>query len=275
MEYKSGLTPDRELKRKIQNAASAFWNSGGGILLAGVANDGTVDGGIPTAFGKQSVEEWLDQVLSSVRPIGRYDTRVLSPFNSASIDQANCVLAIQFFPSSALPHQSIDCKYYIRAGAHTVPASHDIVDALYAKRHFRNPRLVHLSRLNNFTSESDVLHIEVIAATDAVALDVKIDLTTKPSRDQHLTFPILVPIIDRAHPFGFRFQVLQKPPFTADLLVTYRDLKNKVYSYETPIDASQCVPPWNRDSGAVGEIADALSEINETIERKDLGAHFS
>ena len=231
-----------------------------------------MDGGISSAFGKQSLDDWLAQVLSSIRPIGHYDSRMFLPSDNASIATEKCVLAIYFLPSSTIPHQSTDHRYYIRAGAHTLPAPHDIVDALYAKRHFRNPRLVHLARLKYYTSKTSFLHIEIIAATDAVALDVAIELSRKSSEELHLTFPIMVPIIDRDHSFGFRFQVLRKPPFTCDLVIGYRDVKNHAYSYTAQIDASKCVPAGNLDLGAVGQIADRLGEIKHAIEHQDLGS---
>lgn len=270
VEYKSSVTAENQLKRKIQNAASAFWNTGGGIFLAGVANDGTVDGGIAKSFGRQTLNDWLSQVLSVVRPNGTYDSRVFEQSDHAAIATDKCVLVIQFLPSAALPHQAPDNKYYIRAGAHTVPASHDIVDALYAKRHVRHPRLVHVTRLSHWTTETDFLHVEVIAATDSVAFDVEIDLAPRPSKG-HLIFPIVVPLIDRDHSFSFRFEVRCEPAFSSVINIKYRDLGNETHTYHGPVEASKCVPPWNLESGEIRQVAEELRELKRAIEQKDSG----
>ncbi|MCH8042291.1 MAG: ATP-binding protein [Planctomycetes bacterium] len=274
IEYKSSQTPENELKHKIQHAASAFWNSGGGVLLAGVNDKGSVDGGINTNVGRQTRDDWLAQILTSIRPTGRYTTREFTSQHHSSIAVGKCVFAVQFSPSSAIPHQSFDHKYYIRAGAHTVSASHDIVEALHAKRHFRNPRLVHLTRLVPFARESDFLHIEIIAATDAVALDVEIDLSPAPLAEGFLKLPLLVPIIDRNHSFEFRFEDLKKTRIRSTLEVKYRVMKDDIYSYSAQVDSSNCMSQWNTGSGAFGEITRSIDSLAHIIEGKDIEPRF-
>lgn len=52
-EYKSSKVRLDNLKNKISVAASSFWNSGGGIFIAGVNDNGEIDGGIEKYKGKQ------------------------------------------------------------------------------------------------------------------------------------------------------------------------------------------------------------------------------
>lgn len=268
LEYKSSLIDDKQLKREIQNAASAFWNSGGGVFLAGVDDKGAIDGGIFGSVGRQTLEDWLAQVISPVNPQGKYTVRMFESSSHTKIHAGKCVLAIEFTASTALPHQSADNRYYIRAGAHTVPGPHFIVEALYAKRHFRSPKLIHLSSINHFTTESDFLHVEVIAATDGVALDVEIDFDPRP--DKHgMMFPLVVPIIDLEHPFAFRFEINRQPSFVSTIRITYRDFANASYSDEKAIDASQCLSPWYRDAGELGSIAEEIRDLKRTLERMD------
>lgn len=266
LEYKSSLIDDKKLKRELQNAASAFWNSGGGVFLAGVDKTGGVDGGIPRNFGRQSLEDWLAQVVSAVNPQGTYSFRLFETPSHTNIQPGKCVLALAFAASTAIPHQSADNRYYIRAGAHTVPAPHFIVEALYAKRHFLSPKLIHLIRINQNTTVSDFLHVEVIAATDGVALDVEIDFDPRPN-DHGLSFPLVAPIIDREHPFAFRFEVQRQPVFESRIRINYRDFANAVYSYEKPIDISQCLSPWHRDFGELGRISEELHELKCVVDR--------
>jgi hypothetical protein len=266
LEYKSSLIGETELKREIQNAASAFWNSGGGMFLAGVSNKGTVDGGIPCAFGRQSLKDWLAQVVSHVTPQASYAPRIFAAGTHPNINADKCVLAIQFSASSAIPHQSADKKYYIRAGPHTVPAPHFLIEALYAKRYFRRPKLVHLARVEHFAADIDFLHMDVVAATDAVALDVEIDLFPSPTK-RGLDFPLAVPVIDRLHPFGFRFEIPVKPPFVSDLTLKYRDLEGNAYSEEAVVDASKCLTPWHRNRGELGAVTEQIRELTRAVER--------
>jgi predicted HTH transcriptional regulator len=146
LEYKSSRIDDERLKGKLQNAASAFWNSGGGVFFAGVDDHGVVDGGIAVTVGRQNRADWLAQIISVVQPQGHYSSRLFEHPSHQGITQGHCVLGVDFAPSTAIPHQSGDHRYYIRAGAHTVPAPHFIVEALLASRHFHKPRLAHLGR---------------------------------------------------------------------------------------------------------------------------------
>jgi hypothetical protein len=154
-----------------------------------------------------------------------------------------------------------------------VPSPHFLVDALYAKRHFRSPKLVHVARVNHFSTVSDFLHVEVIAATDGVALEVEIDFDPRPD-EGGLPFPLVVPIIDREHPFAFRFEVRREPGFVSTIKITYRDFANAPYSYERRLGASQCLVPWNRDSGELGSISEELRELKHAVERIDFGSRF-
>ena len=64
------------LKPKLQKAASAFWNTGGGTLIAGVDNAGKPDGGIPLTNDRQPIRDWVDNVLKEVNPTGKYRVRL-------------------------------------------------------------------------------------------------------------------------------------------------------------------------------------------------------
>lgn len=71
-EYKSGMTPLGVLKDKLSKAASAFWNSGGGIFVMGANLKGQLDEGLPLMIGRQPIRDWIDQTLVQVQPNGKY-----------------------------------------------------------------------------------------------------------------------------------------------------------------------------------------------------------
>jgi predicted HTH transcriptional regulator len=124
-EYKSSKTKDDELATKIIKAASAFWNSGGGIFIVGVDNNGKIDGGISNEVSRQSRKDWIDRHLSKVSPQAKYLIKPISAKSgSESILSGRVVVVIAFEESFSGPHMATDNKYYIRAGAHSDPASH-------------------------------------------------------------------------------------------------------------------------------------------------------
>jgi hypothetical protein len=129
LEYKSSDTPDGKLGDKISKAASAFWNSGGGLCVAGVSDEtGKVDGGISTVLGKQDRRAWIDQYVMKTHPIGPYEVKPVPQTVVGGMDKA--VYLIGFGASVQMPHMAIDNRYYVRAGVHSLPAPHGIVEAL-------------------------------------------------------------------------------------------------------------------------------------------------
>jgi len=143
-EYKSSaIKNDKELGDKIVKAASGFWNSGGGLFVAGVDGNGQSDGGISLNVGQQSRRDWIDQVISQVTPKSAYAVHSIEDNGcGCNIEPGKGVFLIGFGESEIGPHMANDHRYYIRAGAHTVPANHFIVEAIHARRGLRTPLLL-------------------------------------------------------------------------------------------------------------------------------------
>ncbi len=207
-EYKSSRIVERdiyksELKYKISKAASAFWNTGGGLFIAGVDDRGKVDGGLPAAVGKQSLRDWVDQVLTTVTPPGPYAVRCIAPSRAGSdIQPGHVVLVIAFEESTDLPHMGPDSKYFVRAGAHSVPASHYLVEALRSRRGLRRPLLRGIVRMHE--QKFNILELAVIAINRLPALNVRLTLDPLPrSFDDNMRqqFPLRIPVIDERNPF--------------------------------------------------------------------------
>src|SRR5688572_15910098 len=77
-EYKSSATPNDKLAEKLARAASGFWNSGGGLFVAGLDNaTGRPDGGITPTVGRQSRRDWIDRIVNQVTPAARYFVKVV------------------------------------------------------------------------------------------------------------------------------------------------------------------------------------------------------
>lgn len=270
IEYKSSATPQKELKDKLTRAASGFWNSGGGIFFAGVDDNGKPDGGLDTAVGRTPVRDWIDQKLNEVAPIGPY-TIELFQHNSASglnIEENKCVIAVKFEESARPPHMAPDHKYYIRAGAHTIPAAHFIVEALWARRGIQCPQLAHRMRLKPEASE--IIQLAVLAMTEQPALNVALSLDPLPEmwKDSKTTFPLKLAVLDRATPFYLDIITFHDGEARlgqgVQLKIDYEDLSKNRYSYTATLD-TKSIAPWKIGNPAIEKIARSLESIDMTL----------
>ncbi len=249
-EYKSSrIHSDKsyrtKLQREIQTAASAFWNTGGGLFAVGINDQGKIDGGIPAHMGGQRLRDWVDQVIAGVRPIGEYHVAtILGERNNSFIDPECVVLIIGFEESYLLPHMSADNRYYVRAGAHSNPAGHYLVEAMRSRRGLLQPVLKGLVRKHE--RKAGVLELVVLAVNDTPALDVSINLDPLPkffARNEYTQyqFPLMVPVIDHQNPFHMDLTTLRNRrawlgsnPVYLDLI--YRDMTGRSFSDRQLID---------------------------------------
>jgi predicted HTH transcriptional regulator len=208
LEYKSSATPDAELGNKISKAASAFWNSGGGLFIAGVNDAGKVDGGIGTRCGREDRRSWIDKQIAKTHPYG--------PFEIHAIPQGAdvAVYLIGFGISHQLPHMAFDKKYYIRCGVHSEPAPHGIVEAIRAYRVSQSPRLVHISSIEYATLDMKKyeIYVEIFPINDVPAMDVKAEIVVDGNKYNPVKPSLFV---DRSQPLRFSFEA--HVAFKADL----------------------------------------------------------
>jgi hypothetical protein len=134
IEYKSSQASTHliNLGEKISVAASAFWNTGGGLLVLGIdPESGVPDGGMPSTVGRQTVRDWVDQHIARTEPLGLYAIgRVEGSDTTENIENGNLVVLIGFGESTHPPHMASDYRYYVRTGAHSVPVGHHVAMAL-------------------------------------------------------------------------------------------------------------------------------------------------
>jgi predicted HTH transcriptional regulator len=147
-EYKSRAVKNESLGDKIAKAASGFWNSGGGLFVVGVGGNGQPDGGISLKVGWQSRRDWIDWAISSVTPKSAYAVHSNEDNGCGSnIEPSKGVFLIGFGDSEIGSHMANDHRYYIRTGAHTVPAGHFIVEAIRARQGLSKPLLSYIVRI--------------------------------------------------------------------------------------------------------------------------------
>lgn len=270
-EYKSSAVKNESLGDKIAKAASGFWNSGGGLFAVGVDGNGKPDGGISLNVGRQSRRDWIDQVISQVTPRGSYAIRSIeNSSNCVNIEPGKAVFLIGFCESEIGPHMANDNRYYIRAGAHTDPAGHFIVEAIRARRGLRTPLLRHIVRRKPGNSRVIQLGIVALNAASAINVSVKTDTALPDLLSSRLDeiFSLEVPIISEQFPLFFDIaQTLigrqEFPQFNINL--TYSDLANRTYQERFKVDIERQLGPNLSSDKGTDSIVQQLKDIAKVI----------
>jgi predicted HTH transcriptional regulator len=117
----------------LAKEACAFANSGGGHLILGVKDNGTIDG-VPSFFsGTTRAREWLEQKLPDLLDYRLVDFRVhtVAPVAQSAIPAGREIVVIDIGDSTLAPHQSRrETQYYYRSGSHSLPAPHFYLELL-------------------------------------------------------------------------------------------------------------------------------------------------
>lgn len=115
----------------LAKSLSAFANSGGGTLILGAEDDGTITGVDPVHRGRTRTRDWLEQLIPSLlQP-------ALTRFNVCELPtgRGKPVVIIEISDSPTAPHQSSqDHHYYCRQGGRSVPAEHFFLELLRERR---------------------------------------------------------------------------------------------------------------------------------------------
>ncbi len=276
-EYKSSLIPLERLKSEICVAASAFWNTGGGLFLAGIDDDGHIDGGVPVEVGTQRLRDWVDQVLAHVEPIGPYTIRTIEAERPDSAIQAgHAVLAIGFGESHQAPHMAPDFRYYVRAGTHSLPSGHFLVEAIRSRRGLHRPFLRGLLRMH--PNKGNTVQLLVLAVNDVPALDVELRLSPLPQKFTGIAdrFPLKVPIIDRENTFAIDFfnlysvnKIFDKDqPVYLDL--SYCDVAGRRFTYSQPLDPFRSLSTVRIGVEDADEIRRSLKQMVKQMKRMNI-----
>jgi hypothetical protein len=273
-EYKSSaIKNDKELGDKIAKAASGFWNSGGGLFVAGVDGNGQPDGGISLSVGqqgRQSRRDWIDQVISQVMPKSCYVIHSIeNSSNCMNIEQGKAIFLIGFGESEIGPHMAHDYRYYIRAGAHTVSADF-IVEAIHARRGLRKPLLSHIVRLKPGNSKVIQLGIVALNAASAINVCVQADMLPKSITVAQLdeSFSLRCPFISKQFPLFFDISLMmigrvELPPFNIKL--TYSDIANRTYDQSFEVDIERQLGPNLSSDKGTDAIVEKLKDIATAI----------
>lgn len=158
------------------------------------------------------------------------------------------VLVIGFADSFNLPHMAPDNKYYVRLGAHSVPANHYIVEAMRAKRGINIPIL--RGMLRKHPQKDDVVELAIVSASNAIALDVSIDFSPVPNilSESEYPLPLRTPMIRSDHPLIFEigaFHSLMDNIGSSqfNLILDYIDIFGTNHTYTQTIEIKSHMSP--------------------------------
>lgn len=269
-EFKGSATSHNEINKKLDRAASGFANAGGGCFIYGVGRAGDANGGVESTVGRQDLRDWLDQIVSRVAPPPAYDIEIYDDCEGrGALDSGKVIAAVSIHPSDVGPHQASDKKYYIRAGAHTLPAGHYLVEAIWARRHMQKPVVSHTLRVK--PGVPSVVQIGVVSITDAPALDVAFTLSPLKGLLANLAkyFPIRLPVVDRHNPFyldvSTTHQIDEELGDDVKVSITYKDHAGNVYHHENTMPLKNSLAPITIGTEAQTKIAKALEKLETTL----------
>ena len=146
-ERKSGaFLTSSDFERKLAKAISAFSNSGGGYLIIGVKDDGSVDGVPRIHKGRTTTRDWLEQKLPNLvsRPLQDFRVHEVEADTPSAIPSACSVIVIDIGDSRLAPHQDRFSKYYYhRSAGRSEPAPHHHLELLWGREGYPSRRIAH------------------------------------------------------------------------------------------------------------------------------------
>lgn len=265
-EYKSSLTPLQDLKAKISKGVSGLANAGGGWFVCGVDDKtGDPDGGFDQQFGRQPLRDWIDQAVHSVGPTPVYSVHFEDdPQGRGNIDAGKVVFAIEVPQSLLAPHMAPDGRYYIRAGVHTVPANHFIVEGIRALRVLNRPKIVPLFHTRQLGNHVNV-DVELVEVNGAPALDVSARII-ESGGDATDAAELGIALVDQQHPCIFRFGVPRTGNTQRRILMTYSDVLGNKFRDEAIFDAAgPLTMVAASDRTSLDDIAIELNRIADVV----------
>jgi hypothetical protein len=123
-----------EVYKELAKQLSAFSNSGGGQIVYGVADDGTIDnGGVSlTVKGRQPTKDWLEDIipkLTEFEILGFNVYEIKATSTTSGIASGKALFIVDVPDSERAPHQSTkDWRYYVRLGGKSQPAPHRMIE---------------------------------------------------------------------------------------------------------------------------------------------------
>jgi hypothetical protein len=197
------------------------------------------------------------------------------------------VLLVAFGESNNAPHMAPDKRYYVRAGAHSDPAGHFLIEAIRARRQVQKPMLRGLLRANPQTVR--IIELVVMNLNDTPALDVRLSFEDLPATVQRQfddRLPLYIPVIDRLHPFSmdaswFGMEDNGFGEYLIKLNLRYNDLAGRAYEDVQLLDPPRNIAPLGpgEQNGlstpkSLQDRSTQIKRLRQAIERAESSLHL-
>ena len=141
LDYKAAgaLVEGQTAKKKVEitKDVSAMANSDGGKIIYGIAEDAEnrhLPGALDPIHRQDFSKDWLDNVVSSIRP--NIEGLIIHPVSISGAD--NGVAYVVEIPQSHTAHQALDKRYYKRVGFKSRPMEdYEVRDVMNRRQHPR------------------------------------------------------------------------------------------------------------------------------------------
>jgi hypothetical protein len=124
---------ESKVRSELAKQLSAFGNTGGGQIVYGLRDDGSIDqGGISDTI-RGSTKEWMEDIIPILTDFEIVGVNVyaISPKSKGKslLSKGKSLYVVDVPDSSRAPHQStLDRLYYVRLGGKSKPASHRLIE---------------------------------------------------------------------------------------------------------------------------------------------------
>jgi hypothetical protein len=142
LDLSAGANQD-DVLAELAKQLSAFSNMGGGRIIYGLKDDGTVDNGGVSTQVKNGTKEWLERRIPELTEfeITGFGVYEFGPKAADSqIRTGKAIYVVDVPDSDRAPHQSTkDQRYYVRLGSQSLPAPHKLIEDIRNRQ--RHPRV--------------------------------------------------------------------------------------------------------------------------------------
>jgi hypothetical protein len=164
-----GVTQD-SVFNELAKQLSAFANTGGGQIIYGVTNSGSVDNGgiVRSVKGSHTTTEWVEDVIPTLTDyeiVGFNVYEILPKPTQSAIAPDKALYVVDIPDSDRAPHQSKrDYKYYVRLASKSQPASHRLIEdirnrARHPKIELHEPRILEATYVEHPNQPQDSLRL--------------------------------------------------------------------------------------------------------------------
>ncbi len=285
LEYKASgaLAKINEKKIEVTKDVSAFANSAGGILIYGIKeyNDHArkhLPEKIDPLDRRQISKEWLEQVISNIRP--RIADVVIHPV-PLNGDQTQVAYVVEI-PRSITAHQATNHIYYRRYNFESVAMEDYEIQDVRNRRHSFSP----LVKFDVEVSHGSVITLVVANIGNSIAQNVKFNFLTPLVWEENRGMPPLLKDgaqylspgeIHKFHYGSFFSTVNKEMPSNINVEISYNhpeigqrisdifrvDFKNYQNSLVTQSELYQLGKTIEK---ALGKLADKIQAVNKNLD---------